>query len=192
LWHHTPGETLPHFLGWTRQLVTAGRRFAGTRLGRPFFGCDEELRKFVLADGCARLHEVKDWLAPRIACELNERGFHGYFGVDALVCRRRNGELRIKPLVELNPRVTMGHVALELERRLAPGVRAEFRVLTKREWNDSYHQLTSISFLKSRDGRWKSGAVWLGEVDNETKLIPSLLIGADAIAATQPAGTLNT
>jgi hypothetical protein len=73
---------------------------------------------------------------------------------------------------------------------LAPGVLAEFRILTRREWKQANHQLASISFTRSRDGRWKSGVVWLGEMDGESRLIPVLLIGADAIAAIAPADTV--
>jgi hypothetical protein len=75
----------------------------------------------------------------------------------------------------------MGHVALRLEQRLAPGVCAEFRILSKREWDKAHQKLSEIRLLRSNDGRWKSGVVWLGEVDESTKLIPLVLVGDEAI-----------
>ena len=181
LWHQSRDRQPPNYLGWTRPLVTAGRRYAGTRLGSVLTNCDERLKRFLLADRCANLQTVADWLQPRIARELAARNFAGYFGVDALVCQDEHGELKIKPLVELNPRMTMGHVALSLEKRLAAGAEAEFRIFTKAEWERAHDDLTALPFAKTRNGLWKSGVVWLGEVDDDTSLIPALLVGKDAI-----------
>jgi hypothetical protein len=52
---------------------------------------------------------------------LRQAGFLGAAGVDALVYRDGGGELRCKPLVELNPRYTMGRIAHEIRRQVAPG-----------------------------------------------------------------------
>jgi hypothetical protein len=78
--------------------------------------------------------------------------------------------------------MTMGHVVLNLEKRLAPGAEAEFRIFTKAQWDDLHTELARIAFTKSNDGRWKSGVVWLSEVDDSTKLVPALLVGDDALA----------
>jgi hypothetical protein len=135
----------------------------------------------LLADRCANLQTVVDWLQPRIAQELVARNFAGYFGVDALAYQDEHGELKIKPLVELNPRMTMGHVALSLEKRLAPGAEAVFRIFTKAEWESRHVELAALPVAKTRNGLWKSGVVWLGEVDDNTNLIPALLMGKNAI-----------
>ena len=124
LWHlprdpqtpdsETPSSRAPNYLGWTRPLIAAGRRYEGTRLGSPLGDCagdDGRLKRFLLADRGARLQTIADWLESKIASSLLERNFTGYFGVDALVCADAQGELKVKPLVELNPRMTMGHVA---------------------------------------------------------------------------------
>ena len=176
LWHLSHGAESPTFLGWTRQIVTQGRRYAGTRLGRPFADCNKDLSRFVLGEKCACLHAVREWLEPRIACALHERDFHGYFGIDAFVFRDASIGLTIKPLVELNPRVTMGHVALSLEQRLVPGVSAEFRILTRAEWDAMRHDLTN-SPVEISNGRMRRGCLMLGEVGEHTKLIPVLRIG---------------
>lgn len=181
LWFLPRESQTPNFLGWTRPTITTGRRYAGTRLGRALLGCEERLKRFVLADRAAHVQTVVDWLEPRIAAEFATRNFTGYFGVDALLCLQDDGQLKIKPMVELNPRMTMGHVALNLEKRIAPGTEAEFRILTKAEWGEVHGKLAELPFTKTGDGRWKSGVVWFGEVDEATKLIPALLIGNEAI-----------
>jgi len=189
LWFLPRAAQSPKFLGWTRPLVTAGRRYVGTHLGATLSDCDERLKRFVLADRAARLQFVVQWLEPRIMAELSACNFSGYFGVDAIVHQDISGQLKLKPLVELNPRMTMGHVALRLEKRLAPGARAEFRIFKKSEWDELHGELAGIPFTQTRDGRWKSGVIWLGEVDDKTKLIPVLLIGSRAIAKSMPAIT---
>jgi hypothetical protein len=43
-------------------------------------------------------------------------------GVDAFFYRRTDGSVRLKPVVEINPRCTMGRLTLELLRHAAPNV----------------------------------------------------------------------
>jgi uncharacterized ferritin-like protein (DUF455 family) len=56
--------------------------------------------------------------AHRVGAALAERGFVGPAGIDNLVYRDPAGCLRLRPLLEVNPRWTMGHVSLALGRRL--------------------------------------------------------------------------
>lgn len=168
---------LKKYLGWTRALVTAGRKYKGTRLTLPFVDCEPEVKQFLLADRAAKLESIANWLAPRLAEELVPRKFAGYFGVDALVYRANCGELLVKPVVEFNPRMTMGHVALALQKKVAAGVVAEFRILTKSEWALLPESLKRAPLSTAKDGRWSSGIIQLGDVDEKTKLVPVVLIG---------------
>ena len=182
LWHLPKGAATPKFLGWTRPLVTPGRRYAGTLLGNPFDDCDPEIRQFLLANRAARPRAVANWLERQLSPELTNRNFHGYFGVDAMLCRDAQGQLKIKPLVELNPRITMGHVALQLQLKLASGVKADFRILTKQEWDLLGQTLPTGPPKRSTDGRWKSGVIRFCDVDSKTKLVPLLLMGEHRIS----------
>ncbi len=170
-------------LGWTRSLVTAGRKYVGTRLTKPFFDCETEVKQFLLASGGEKLDAISNWLEPRLANELSSRNFAGCFGVDAFLYRGSGGELLVKPVVEFNPRMTMGHVALEIKKRVAAGVVAEFRVLTKSEWSQLPDSMKRAPLATAKDGRWSSGIVRLSEVDEKTKLVPAVLIGRDCLEA---------
>ena len=181
LWHLSPETGQLDYLGWTRPIVTAGRKYVGTRLGNPLGDCDSDLKRFLLADQAQKLHTTAEWLEDQLMPELKSRQFAGYLGVDAMVCRHADGELKIKPMVELNPRMTMGHVARQLGRSVSAGVESQFRILTKATWQELHANLDAIPFETTRGGRWKSGVLWLGEVDQHTKLVPAFLIGKTAL-----------
>ena len=176
LWEIKSMGQEPNFLGWTRQLISRNRRYAGAKLGRFMSGVDQPLHRFVLENGCERLHKLQDWLESRLEKELSSEQFVGRFGVDTFLYLDTKGQINIK-LCELNPRTTMGHVALALERRLAPGVVADFRILTAHEWWMSRETIESKTLQLSNDGRWQSGVVLLSEPNDSTKLVPVVLIG---------------
>lgn len=68
-------------------------------------------------------------LAERLAVPLRERGFRGPLGIDAFVYRDAGGHNRLKPVVEINPRHTMGRLTLELMRNTCPGSFGRFRLV---------------------------------------------------------------
>lgn len=59
---------------------------------------------------------LEDSFEPALGEWLARHHYTGPLGVDVLFYRDREGELRVKPVVEINPRYTMGRVALELDR----------------------------------------------------------------------------
>jgi uncharacterized ferritin-like protein (DUF455 family) len=62
--------------------------------------------------------------------ELRRVGYQGPLGIDAFVYREADGRLRLKPVVELNPRYTMGRLTLELMRQTAQGSHGRFELIT--------------------------------------------------------------
>ena len=110
-----------------------------------------------------------------------QKKLSGPFGIDAMVYRDVAGQLKIKPLVELNPRTTMGHVSLTLGKRLASGAMGQFRIFTARQWREIGPALESLPLICTREGHWKSGVIPLGDVATAAKLIPVVLMG-EAIA----------
>lgn len=164
------------FLGWSRQIVSAGGRYEGTVLRNPFFDCDPDVRKFLLADKCQKLKTTALWLEEKLLPELKARQFQGHFGVDAFAYRDRDSQLRIRPFVELNPRTTMGHVALALRKKVAKNASARLRLLTQSQYEKERTRLESEQVSFTSQGEWKSGVVWLGERSESAKLIPCVTI----------------
>jgi len=64
--------------------------------------------------------------------ELQKVGYRGPVGIDAFVYRTVEGECRLKPIVEINPRFTMGRLTLELMHNLAPGKMGTFRLISRK------------------------------------------------------------
>jgi uncharacterized ferritin-like protein (DUF455 family) len=80
----------------------------------------------------AQLTDIFARVAAMLEPALRQRGFRGPVGVDAFVFRDSTGAPRLKPIVEINPRCTMGRVAIELMRRVKPGSSVRFHLVSKR------------------------------------------------------------
>ena len=74
-----------------------------------------------------------EWYQEKIPAVLAEvvPGYVGPLGVDAMVYREADGQLGMKQVVELNVRMTMGRVALELLKKSAPNRSGRLRILRK-------------------------------------------------------------
>ena len=82
-------------------------------------GLEKDLRRALFAGSSPRGHLVdfqEAVLEPHLGNLLEEHHFTGPIGVDTFFYRDEEGSLRWKPVVEMNPRFTMGRVALELAR----------------------------------------------------------------------------
>lgn len=79
----------------------------------------------------ARLQELYSAIQTLLAVELRTIGYVGPISIDALAYRAEDGSPRIKPIVEINPRYTMGRLTLELMQRTAPGSHGLFRLVTR-------------------------------------------------------------
>ena len=104
---------------------TAAPNFART-LPPAVLDCFREQR-----GAAAALRELFDALFQSLEVELKATGYLGPVGVDAFVYRDRDGRARLKPVVEINPRYTMGRLTLELMKRTAPGTHGRFRLINR-------------------------------------------------------------
>jgi uncharacterized ferritin-like protein (DUF455 family) len=114
---------------WGRFLTDDRGRYVGAVLGRQLDDLQPELRAF-LDTHALRLREVAARLGPLM------RGYVGPAGLDALVYRRSDGAFALKPLVELNPRVTMGRIANAIGRRIRRGRVGLWTILSRRDVGD--------------------------------------------------------
>lgn len=108
-------------LGFTRFIVNTHGTYKGHLFGRLLEGLPANLH--------ARWHHtwssLFDDAAKRCGRKLFELGYHGPAGIDGFLYRTANGETKFQSLGEINPRYTMGRVALEMSKHLIskqPGV----------------------------------------------------------------------
>ncbi len=71
-------------------------------------------------------------LADHVGASFTGSGYEGPVGVDMLIYRDADRH-RLKPVVEINPRFTMGRVALHLAKALAPGCAGIWSILSVRQ-----------------------------------------------------------
>jgi hypothetical protein len=112
----------------------AAGRFLGTRVAPKWASLlDPELAAFLHREA-----RVMEWYQERIPAVLGELlpGYVGPLGVDAMVHRRPDGALALKPVVELNVRMTMGRVALELMAKSGGGRGGRLRILRRDKLGD--------------------------------------------------------
>ena len=78
-----------------------------------------------------RLPEFYAGLFRALEAELRGAHFRGPVGIDAFVYRDAAGRRRVKPVVEINPRFTMGRVLVELMRHAVPGSQGRYRLVNR-------------------------------------------------------------
>ena len=132
------GEPVAKWLGMTRMENDASGKFLGT-IVHAKWGSDlnAELREFLF-----RKREVMQFYRqklPKILPEILPE-YRGAVGVDAMVFRTPDGGYGLRHIVELNVRMSMGRVALELYKKLpTPAVSGRvgrFRILRKNKLSE--------------------------------------------------------
>lgn len=81
------------------------------------------------ADISGQLLELYHALFAALETELRAADFAGPLGIDAFVYRDADGVVKLKPVVEINPRYTMGRVLVELMRQAAQNSSGSFRLV---------------------------------------------------------------
>ncbi|MEM7011246.1 MAG: hypothetical protein AAF585_07155, partial [Verrucomicrobiota bacterium] len=107
-------------LGFVRVENNPRGQFVAAEVGPKILnGLSEGLAKFMA------LHVLKRYdedIREQLQEHIRPSGYRGPIGVDAFVYRDDVGDLKLRPVVEINPRYTMGRVAWELRKRMASGV----------------------------------------------------------------------
>ncbi len=106
-----------------RHFITDHRgQFRAVRCGRLGDGLSAEVMRFLHAPGGPESpQKMLEAAARRVSLLSSDAGYEGPVGVDAFVYRRSDGSLAFRPLIEVNPRWTMGRLAVELCRRIKHG-----------------------------------------------------------------------
>jgi len=173
---HVDGPGAARVLGVGRFLTDRRGQYEGAVLGRAVDDLDPAVRR-ALAESIPVLRRVGAQVGRRLA----EAGYRGPAGVDALLARV-DGALRVRPLVEVNPRWTMGRLAHELARRhLRPGAAGLLRLLPVARLGSPpsafAEALAAVSPPRRVDDRLGSGAVCLTDPARAEQVLPVLVAG---------------
>jgi hypothetical protein len=84
------------------------------------------------SNGIDRMQKFFSALLDALDEKLEEVDFHGPLGMDAFVYLDNDGRCRLKPVVEINPRYTMGRLTVELMRQVCPGSHGIFQLINRR------------------------------------------------------------
>jgi uncharacterized ferritin-like protein (DUF455 family) len=83
-----------------------------------------------ISDITRRILNVYREIFAALETELRAAHYAGPIGIDAFVYRTPNG-CRLKPIVEINPRYTMGRLTVELMKQTRPGSCGAFRLINR-------------------------------------------------------------
>ncbi len=90
------------------------------------------IAKFGRSPGISRrILELYAGIFEMLEAELRDANFVGPVGIDAFVYGDARGTIRLKPVVEINPRYTMGRVMVELMKRTCQGSSGLFRIVNR-------------------------------------------------------------
>lgn len=157
------GET--RYRGVTRFFTNPLGRYLGTWVGPNFGPVEQGITRFLHQESRDRrwLQRVAEAVCARVGEAAAALGHRGPVGVDAFVFRWQGG-LRLQPLVEINPRVTMGRVGLALHDRVVSGRAGLFVVMSRGDLEQTgYTSFQAWSRARSapvyegarvRDGVW--------------------------------------
>lgn len=159
--HLDLGDT-DRFVGTCRFDTTPNGQFSGTRPGRWLLGEPPEIRRAL----SGRLRPTGEALAALLGPRLRALGVRGPVGVDAFLWR--DGDtLRLDPLVEVNPRWTMGRLSLALDRRVHPHATARWRFVPRARFEPGPP-------LHLEDGLWRSGTLCTNDPATATQVVTVL------------------
>ena len=141
-------------LGMTQLINDSRGQFRGIRLAPRFSKMlSPEVSEFLFKEA-----DFISWYNERIPSAILKLlpGYSGPVGVDALVWRDDQGRLMLRHVVELNVRMTMGRVALELQKKLNPNGWAYFSIQRKEKYKGEGVTLNDPDQAKEFLAIWES------------------------------------
>jgi hypothetical protein len=137
-------------------------QYLGHHLGSMHRGLERDVLRFIHGDGQDphRMRRLGTQVAEVVGSALQAVGYTGPAGVDAMIVRTQSG-YQIRPIVEVNPRYTMGRIAHELSKYVHPKSKGWFGILPTRLFFLEYAQQE----MQIANGKWQSGVQVLTDVE---------------------------
>ena len=181
-----PGQG--RYLDWTRFFTDGLGHYRGACVSQRLAGLDTETKRFLYGNGQdqRRLQKLFEMLTVRLAAHLAPSGYVGPLGIDAFVYRQ-NGTLQLKPVVEINPRFTMGRIALALIRRINSARTGLWLTIHQKDINAAgFDQISTFAtHLLDRyparllNEQLVEGVVFTNDPTQATQFATLLLVGKD-------------
>ncbi len=150
-----------------------------------------EVARFLSEQGAQWLQQLYGTEIPQaLLPSLAGSHFQGFLGIDAFFYRAEDGRIRLKPIVEINPRCTMGRTTLELLRVAAPGRTVMLRSFSKSALKKAgYVDLPTAAQALQRahprifnsSGRLDAGMFTLHDPQSATGFLTVALVSPQAI-----------
>ena len=181
------------FCGFVRMLNDSRGQFFGSSVAAHLTsGLGTELPRFLHGKEGDRHKRLYEEMGQRLLGECRRIGYTGPIGVDAYVYRDQADRLRLKPIVEVNPRFTMGRLALALRRYAAPGrgiaLALLSRVQQRRLELESLQEVGSymrdrfpIQMAGAAAERISDGALCITNPVSASQCVAVLLVGQKAV-----------
>ena len=158
---------------WVDRIAEAGLQFTIPQSGKPV--CEgvtplltgergEYLgNRFAVHDDIESIWSSSIETAQQVALKLQAKGYFGPLGIDAVRYRDRDGELRLRPLQDINARYTMGWLALGFRGLLQPGETGTWLHLRQphasidklKEWSTEIQQRLPAEARMIRTSPWE-------------------------------------
>lgn len=182
----------PKLRGMVRLHNDSGGRFIACTAARRFSRLlPPEAARFLHESRTEEFYE--DVLPRHLAAVIGDSGLRGWLGVDAFLHRDAAGGMLLRPVVEINPRCTMGRITLEARRFAAPESPVAWRIYYQRHVREAGCRTLAEFAARIRaqhpvvmeQGRLLSGAVCVNDPATAEKFLGVLYAGGAASMGTE-------
>ena len=180
-------------LGLTRFCTDERGQYQGTFLCNATWGLPARIQRWLSDEGRhkGRLPEAISRLSAFVGQRLAEAGHEGPAGIDMMICQSPHtpDKLTLKPIVEINPRITMGHIGLSLHQCCAKGSVGFWRLLSLRELarkgSESAADFAAAAVERhpleleqsARGTHWKRGVLFTNDPERATQVLSLAVVG---------------
>lgn len=126
------------------------------------------------------IDNIRENLCDILSSFLHGSGYNGYLGVDMMIYRDADGNVRLNPCMEINLRMNMGVAARRIyDRHVLPGKRGRFFIRFHKNKGEAYNEHiynTGKYPAVYEDGRISGGYQCLSPVSQESRYLAYIII----------------
>ena len=169
--------------GFTRLVSDIRGQYAASLIGDPLINLSNDVKRFIHAKGesllLASMKSLGEFLKPWVM----KMNIEGPVAIDVMVYKQGEAYF-LKPIQEINPRYTMGRLALQLNKQICGGIISLFKLeRTRNPKAFAEEQQLKYPIEYDSKARIKSGLITLNDPSQATAYQGNLYIGAEAVQA---------